>query len=141
MDRMGGTKRAGMRFEDLTAKIIGCAYGVHNHMGFGFLESVYEKCLMIELRRVGLNVEAHPAIAVHYEGEPVGEFFPDLLVEGEVVVELKAARRLAPAHEAQLVHYLVAMGKEIGLLINFGEQRVEVKRKYRDPPKPHEDPN
>ncbi|MEW6488406.1 MAG: GxxExxY protein [Thermodesulfobacteriota bacterium] len=128
-----------MRFEDLTAKIIGGAYRVHNRMGFGFLESVYEKCLMIQLRRGGLNVEAHPPIAIQYEGEPVGEFFPDLLVEREVVVELKAARRLAPAHEAQLVHYLVAMGKEIGLLINFGERRVEVKRKHRDPPRPDED--
>jgi GxxExxY protein len=127
-----------MRFEDLTEKIIGCAYRVHNRMGFGFLESIYERCLLIELSRAGLKAQAQVPVTVCYDGEPVGEFFPDLLVEEEVVVELKSVRRLIPAHEAQLVHYLVATGKEVGLLLNFGEHRVEVKRKFRDPGKPNE---
>lgn len=127
-----------MRFEDLTREIIGCAYRVHNRMGFGFLESVYERCLLIELRRAGLKAEAQVAVTVWYEGEPVGEFFPDLLVEDEIVVELKSVRHLAPKHEAQLVHYLVATGREVGLLLNFGEHRVDVKRKFRDPVEPHD---
>ncbi len=127
-----------MLFGELTETIIGCAYRVHNQMGFGFLESVYQRCLMIELARAGLRAEAQPAVTVRYDGDPVGEFFPDLLVEDEIVVELKSVRRLAPAHEVQLVHYLVATGKEVGLLLNFGEQRVEVKRKFRDPANPHE---
>ena len=100
-------------------------------MGFGFLESVYEKCLLIELRKAGLNVEAQKPITVHYENQVVGEFVADLVVEGEVIVELKSVRRLVEAHEVQLVDYLVATGKDVGLLLNFGEGKVEVKRKVR----------
>ncbi len=100
-------------------------------MGFGFLESVYEKCLLIELRRTGLSVESQKPITVFYDGETVGEFFVDVLVEEKVIVELKSVRRLAEAHEVQLVNYLVATGKDVGLLLNFGQNKVEVKRKVR----------
>lgn len=123
-----------MIYGDLTEKIIGCAYRVYNRMGFGFLESVYEKCLLIELERSGLRASTQVPITVRYEGQVVGEFIADLLVEEQIVVELKSVRRLHPVHEAQLVNYLVATGKPLGLLINFGEHRVDVRRKLRKLP-------
>ncbi len=120
-----------MQYEDLTKKIIGCAYTVYNTMGFGFLESVYEKCLLIELHKAGLEAESQRPITVRYDGEVVGEFVADILVEETVIVELKSVRKLAAPHEIQLVNYLVATGKPVGLLLNFGEWKVEVKRKVR----------
>ena len=121
-----------MQYKEITEKIIGCAYIVYNKMGYGFLESVYEKCLLIELRRAGLKAESQQAITVCYENQIVGDFVADIIVEDSVILELKSVRRIAKVHEAQLVNYLVATAKEIGLLLNFGEQRVEVKRKVKD---------
>jgi GxxExxY protein len=120
-----------MEQEALTEKIIGCAYRVYNKMGFGFLESVYEKCLMIELKKAGLVAESQVPIQVAYEGEVVGEFVADVLVEG-IILELKSVKRIVRAHEIQLVNYLTATQKEIGLILNFAETKVEVKRKVRD---------
>lgn len=120
-----------MQHEEITQKVIGCAYRVFNKMGFGFLESVYETCLIIELEKAGVRVESQKPITVRYDGEVVGEFFADLLVEDVVIVELKSVRRLAEKHEVQLVNYLVATGIDVGLLLNFGEDKVEVKRKVR----------
>ncbi len=121
-----------MEHAELTEKIIGCSYRVYNRMGDGFLESVYEKCMMIELRKAGVRAEAQRPITVHYEGEVVGEFVADIVVEDTVILELKAVRRVVQAHEVQLVNYLVATGKPVGLLLNFGEHKVEVKRKVRE---------
>lgn len=121
-----------IKYKELTEKIIGCAYQVYNKMGYGFWESVYEKCLLIELRKAGLVAEAQKEITVHYDGEVVGVFAADVLVENSIVLELKSIRRIAKSHEVQLVNYLVATGKDVGLLINFGEQKVEVKRKVRE---------
>lgn len=121
-----------IKYKELTEKIIGCAYQVYNKMGYGFLESVYEKCLLIELRKAGLVAEAQKEITVHYDGEVVGVFAADVLVENSIVLELKSIRRIAKSHEVQLVNYLVATGKDVGLLINFGDQKVEVKRKVRE---------
>ena len=120
-----------MEFEPLTQKIIGCAFHVYNQMGFGFLESVYEKCMMIELERSNLRTEAQKPIKAYYEGIVVGDFIADTVVEDTVIVELKSIRRLNQIHEAQLVNYLVITGKPVGLLLNFGEEKVEVKRKVR----------
>lgn len=120
-----------MDFEALTETIIGCAFHVHNHMGFGLLESVYEKCMLIELERNGLRAEPQVPIKAHYEGIVVGDFIADIVVEDTVIVELKSVRTLSQIHEAQLVNYLVITGKPVGLLLNFGEQRVEVRRKVR----------
>ena len=120
-----------MQYETITEQIIGCAYRVYNKMGFGFLESVYEKCLEIELKKAGLRAESQQPIKVYYEGEIVGEFVADLVVEDTVIVELKSVRRVVKAHEAQLVNYLVATQTEVGLILNFGEHKVEVKRKLR----------
>ena len=120
-----------MEYQELTEKIIGCAYSVYNKMGFGFLESVYEKCLLIEFRKEGLNAETQKPITISYDGEIVGEFAVDMLVEDVVIVELKSVKQIAKVHEAQLVNYLVATGKPVGLIINFGEYKVEIRRKVR----------
>jgi GxxExxY protein len=118
-------------YEDLTKRIIGCAFKVYNAMGFGYLESVYEKCLLIELRKASLTAESKIPITVFYEKQIVGEFITDILVEDAIIVELKSVRQLAKIHEMQLVNYLVATQKDLGLLINFGEEKVEVRRKVR----------
>jgi GxxExxY protein len=119
-----------MEDEELTSKVIGCAFNVHNSLGSGFLEKVYENALRIEVSRAGLDVEQQIPIKVYCQGEIVGEFVPDLLVEERIIVELKAIETLTKLHEAQLVNYLTATGVDIGLLINFG-QSVQIKRKYR----------
>ena len=120
-----------LEHEELTKAVIGCAYKVYNKMGFGFLESVYEKCLLIEFDRAGLQVERQQAISVTYEGQTVGEFYADIVVNNKVIVELKSVECLDKSHEIQLVNYLVATGISVGLLINFGARKVEVKRKLR----------
>ena len=109
-----------MQYGELTEKIIGCAYCVYNTMGFGFLESVYEKCLLIELCKLKLQAESQKAIIVHYEGEIVGEFVADIVVDDTIILELKSVKLIIKAHETQLVNYLVATGKPVGLLLNFG---------------------
>lgn len=114
---------------DLTEKIIGCAYRVYNEMGAGFLENVYEKCLAIEFEKIGIAAEFQKKIDVFYEHQNVGSYFADILVDQNVVVELKAIRKLSSAHEVQLVNYLAATNIQVGLLINFGEEKVEVKRR------------
>jgi GxxExxY protein len=121
-----------MTQKELTEKIIGCTYRVYNKMGYGFLESVYEKCLLIELEKAGLKAESQKPITVRYDGEIVGEFVADIVVEESVILELKSIRRIVRAHEIQLVNYLVATEIEIGLILNFAEQKVEVKRKVRN---------
>ena len=121
-----------MEYKDVTETIIGCAYRVYNKMGFGFLESVYEKCLLIELRKAGLDTESQKSITVYYDDEIVGEFVADILVNDMIILELKSVRRVIKAHEVQLVNYLIATGKPVGLILNFGERKVEVKRKIKD---------
>ena len=113
----------------LTEKIIGCAYRVYNRMGFGFLESVYEKCMLIELNKAGLNADSQKPIKVYYDNEVVGDFVADIIVNDTIILELKSVRRIIRAHEVQLVNYLVATRKPVGLLLNFSERKVDVKRK------------
>ena len=122
-----------MEYEDITHKIIGVAYSVHNQLGFGFLESVYHKAMVIELAKAALKVESEKPLKVYYADQVVGDFLVDLYVENTVIVELKSIQNLAKEHEVQLVNYLNGLRKEIGLLINFGPSGVEVKRKYRKP--------
>ena len=122
-----------MKKEDLTHQIIGCAYQIYNKLGFGFLESVYQKALLIELESNKLKAEPRKPLKVHYNGHVVGDFFVDIFVEDEIIIELKSVENLSKSHEVQLVNYLNGLQKEIGLLINFGPTGVEVKRKYRQP--------
>lgn len=121
-----------MQYEDLTQKIIGCAYRVYNIMGFGYLESVYEKCLLIELRKIGLKVESQKTIIVRYLDKIVGNYIADIMVENKIIIELKSIKKITKAHEVQLVNYLTATGLEVGLIINFAESKVEIKRKVRE---------
>ena len=116
---------------DLTKKIIGCAFTVHNTLGSGFLEKVYEQALILELKASGLSVRSQEPLSVKYRDQIIGEYFADLIVEDKVICELKAVDVLKKAHEVQLVNYLVATGIDVGVLINFGDS-VTVRRKYRE---------
>ncbi|MCM8538492.1 MAG: GxxExxY protein [Lentisphaeraceae bacterium] len=116
--------------DKLSQEVIGCAFRVYNTLGFGFLESVYEKSMLIELQKNGLQVKSQEPIKVIYDEQIVGDFYADLLVENKLIIELKAASLIIPAHEVQLVNYLNATGFEYGLLINFGP-KIDIKRKYR----------
>jgi len=120
-----------MLHQELTKKIIGCAFTVHNTLGAGFLEKVYEQALMLKLRVSGLVVESQVPLSVIYRDQIVGEYFADLIVEEKVICELKAVDVLKKAHEVQLVNYLVATGLDVGVVINFGDS-VTVRRKYRE---------
>ena len=112
----------------ITEAVIGAAYKVSNTLGSGFLEKVYENALAIEIRKSGLQVVQQQQIQVKYEGAIVGEFVGDLLVQNEVLIELKAAKSLDEIHLAQCLNYLKATGLKVCLLINFGNPRIEIKR-------------
>jgi GxxExxY protein len=118
----------GHRLDELTERIIGCAYRVANGLGCGFLEKCYENAMVYELRKAGLTVEQQKAISVNYDGIIVGDYVADLIVEGLVVVELKAVRILDEVHSAQCINYLKATGLGVCLLINFGKPRITIKR-------------
>ena len=114
--------------KEITEKIIGAAFEVHKTLGYGFLEAVYQKALMVELVSQGLQVQWEPKIIVHYKGVNVGYYEADLFVEEKVIVEIKVAKDYNPADEAQLLNELKATGVKVGLLINFGRTKVEFKR-------------
>jgi len=120
-----------MLHSELTEKIIACAYKVYNKMGYGYLESVYEKCMLIELADIGLNVETQKPLKVFYKGQIVGDFVADILVNDTVIVELKSVSKIIKAHEIQLVNYLVSTSRPVGLILNFAKDKVEVKRKVK----------
>jgi len=122
-----------MKHEELTHQIIGCAYKVFNKLGFGFLESVYKKAMVIELDKINLKVEQEKPLKVYYDNQVVGGLWIDLFVEQELIVEFKSVQNLTKEHEVQLVNYLNGLQKEIGLLTNLGPNGVEVKRKYGKP--------
>jgi len=126
--------------EDLTGRIISSAFVVHNALGVGFLEKVYENAMALELQQQGIGFIQQARLGVYYRGQAVGEYFADLLVEKRVICELKAVDGITRQHEVQLVNYLAATGVDIGLLINFGRS-VSVRRKfriYRNPVNPEE---
>ena len=118
---------------DLAGKVIGFAMKVHSNLGPGFLESVYQNALALELGRAGMKIEAEKAISVFYQGGLVGAFVADLFVNDVLIVETKAIQTLAKVHEVQLVNYLTATGLAEGLLLNFGVERLEFKTKFRLP--------
>lgn len=121
-----------MNISAITEKIIGCSFRVHNQLGCGFLEKVYENALALELRtQEGFSVKQQHPIPVYYSNQKVGEYFADLFVEDTFIVEIKAVNRLLQEHEAQLVHYLTATRIDHGLLINFGTS-VAIRHKYRN---------
>lgn len=115
------------KHRELTQKIIGVFYEVYNELGHGFLESVYENAMAIALRQANLQVIQQSPVPVHFRGQVIGDFRADILVENTIILELKAARMLDNAHEAQLLNYLKATEIEVGLLLNFGP-KPEFKR-------------
>ena len=119
------------KHKTLTAAIISIFYKVYNILGYGFLEKVYENAMMYEFKKAGISAASQSPIAVKYEKEIIGEYFADILVDDKVIVEIKAAKRLAPDHKAQLLNYLKATDKEVGLLLNFGP-KPEISRKVFD---------
>ena len=119
-------------YDSLTEQIIGCAYTVGRALGSGFLEKVYENALLHELRKNNLKVESQKPIQVYYDGIVVGEYFADIVVNAEIIVELKAVKTMDKIHLAQCIHYLKATNNKLGLLINFGASSVQVKRVVND---------
>jgi GxxExxY protein len=117
--------------DKLTEQVIGLAMKVHRTLGAGFVEFVYRNAVVVELKRAGLSVEVEKPIKVRYDGVIVGEFSVDLLIEGWLIVELKAVRALTEEHEVQTVNYLTAMEQDFGLLLNFGGKSLQFKRKFR----------
>ena len=115
-------------FNNTTDKIIRCFYNVYDELGTGFLESIYEKSLIIELRKIGLKVENQKELKVYYKNYLVGNFKIDLLIENKIIIEIKAVSKLIPQHEAQLLNYLKATKIKVGLIVNFGE-KLEFKKK------------
>jgi GxxExxY protein len=112
------------KYANVTEKIIGALFVVYNALGYGFSEKVYENALMLELQKLGLDAEQQKPITVYYDGQAVGEYAADIIVNGVVIVELKAVRQLLKEHEAQLLNYLKATMIEVGLLLNFGPKAV-----------------
>jgi len=112
----------------LSEKVIGCAYSVSNELGSGFVEKVYENALAHELKKNDMEVKQQHPMVVKYDGVLVGEFTADLLVENELLVELKAAKAISEVHLSQCMNYLKATGLKLCLLLNFGKPRVEIKR-------------
>ena len=119
------------KYKELTEKIIRIFYKVYNKLGYGFLEKVYENAMMLDFKKEKIPAVSQYAIKVFYENEIVGEYFADILVDGKVIIEIKATRNLTLESEAQLLNYLKATDKEVGLLLNFGP-KPEIKRKVFD---------
>jgi GxxExxY protein len=116
------------KYSALTQEIIKEAFYVFNQLGSGFMEKIYENSLILRLMKKGFNIKSQHPINVYFEGELIGEYFADIIVNDKVIIELKAVKEISPIHEVQLVNYLKATGIEVGLLINFGD-RVKFKRK------------
>ena len=121
-----------MKHGQITELVMGCAFDVINELGAGFLESVYEKALLLALEDRGLSAIAQHPVKVMFRGECVGDFFADIFIEEKVIVELKCVKSIAPEHQAQIINYLNASGIEVGLLINFGNPKLEYKRFTRN---------
>ena len=117
-----------LEHEEITREVIGAAFEVHRVLGYGFLEKVYQKAMQVELIKRGLKAELERKITVDYKGVVVGEYQADMFVEEEVMVELKVARQYNSEDEPQLLNELKATGIKVGLLINFGRNKVEFKR-------------
>ncbi|HLD47484.1 MAG TPA: GxxExxY protein [Desulfobaccales bacterium] len=117
-----------LKLDRITERIIGCVYKVSNILGSGFFEKVYENALTLELRNNGLKVKQQHGIQVRYDGVVVGEFAADLLVEGKIIIELKATKALDDIHMAQCLNYLKTTDLSVCLLVNFGKPKAEIRR-------------
>ena len=125
-----------MNLDEITYKINGCAMKVHNTLGNGFQEVIYQRCLALELEKAGLGFEREQEHTIYYEGVDVGTRRADFIVENDVVVEIKAVIKLEDVHLAQAKNYVVAYDKKIGLLINFGARSLEFKKVFNSKTNP-----
>ena len=117
-----------LKLGEISGEVIGAAFEVHRVLGYGFLEKVYQRALQVELVLRGLKAEVERPIQVRFKGAVVGDYVADLVVEGQLIVELKVAKVYNPKDEAQLLNYLKATQREVGLLLNFGREKVDFKR-------------
>lgn len=122
------TKEDKILYKDLSYKIVGLAMEVHNKLGYGFLEKVYENAMMVLFRREGIQAKQQVAMTVYFEREVVGDYYADILVEDGIILELKAAEKIIDAHRAQTLHYLKATGLKLAIILNFGKERFEYER-------------
>jgi len=133
MKNMNGHSEEPLAENDpLTEKVIGCAIKIHKVLGPGFLENIYHQALTHELNKAHIEFVSEAPLQVIYDGIVLGDYVADFLVDKRVVVELKAVEVLTKNHEIQLVNYLAAIRFDVGLLINFGGQKIQVKRKFRE---------
>lgn len=123
-----------MKHEEITSKVLECCFEVINELGAGFLESVYEKALFVALTQGRFDVRAQVPLQVKFRGVIVGDYFADLVVDGKVLIELKAVSQIHPDHKAQIINYLNATGIDVGLLVNFGNPKLEYYRFFRRNP-------
>ena len=130
MDKKTSYSASLYKHSDLTEKILGAFYAVYSTLGYGFLEKVYVKALMIELTKRGMIVRDEYPIKVYYDGQLIGEYFADIVVNDLVILEIKATGVLAKEHEAQLLNYLKATPYEVGLLLNFGPKPENKRRSF-----------
>jgi len=126
-----------MNMNEVTYKINGAIFEVNRILGSGFLEKVYQRALLIELRKRGLKAQSEVPIQVLYKSKLVGDYFADIVVEDGIILELKAIEKFQKVHEAQLLNYLKATGMHIGFLINFTHPKAEIKRMVLDLPEGH----
>jgi len=117
-----------MNVDEITYRINGAVYEVNRVLGAGFLEKVYERSLVIELKKLGFDVQSQVPIPVFYKNSLVGDYFADIVVDNQVILELKAVKQLDKSHEAQLLNYLKATKFKVGLLVNFSSENVKIKR-------------
>jgi len=115
-------------YKDLSYKIVGLAMQVHNKLGFGFSEKVYENALMVLFGREGIQAKQQTPITVYFEGEVVGDYYADILVEDKIILELKSAEEIADAHRSQVLNYLKATGLQLAIILNFGKEGLEYER-------------
>ena len=107
--------------QELTKQIIGIYYNVYNELGYGFLEKVYHNAMTIELKKSGFEIEKKKRINVYYKNDLVGEYFPDIIVNNSIIIELKTVEHLLEVHESQVLNYLKATNCEVGIILNFGK--------------------
>lgn len=117
-------------YSDITESIIKCFYKIYNKLGYGFLEKVYERAMLIELEKEGFKCLQQCPIDVYYESNIVGHYLADIIVNGKIIIEIKASENLSEAHETQLTNYLKATEIEVGLLLNFGKKPAFKRRVF-----------
>ncbi|MBL7152707.1 MAG: GxxExxY protein [Phycisphaerae bacterium] len=122
------TNNTDIVFKDISYKVVGLAMKVHSELGGGFLEKVYENALTFLLEKEGITARQQAPITVYFEGQSVGEYFADILVDGKIILELKTAEKIADAHRTQAIHYLRATGIRLAMILNFGEKSFEYER-------------